>query len=88
MKRFANQQRPDIPLARNVFQLLEIISDTRAVQRVDTLCGDSKFIANGKPDSFLPHIEREYAAARPARFLTVIVSIQIAQLRIIEGITC
>ena len=42
------------------FQLLEIRSNTRALQCLDTLRTDSKFIANGKPNSPFANIEREY----------------------------
>lgn len=88
MEGFADEQRPNIPLAGNVFQLLEIDSNTRALHCLDTLRGDSKFIADGKPNSLLANIEREHSAARPSHPRSFIVAIQIVQLRIIEGITC
>jgi hypothetical protein len=88
MEGFADQQRPDIPLEGNVFQVLEIVSNTRALKCVDALRSNSKFITHGKPNSLLANIEREYTATRLARSRKLILSIQIVQLRIIEGIAC
>lgn len=83
MEGAADEQRPDIPMAGNFFQLLEIGSYTGALQRLDTLRSDSKFIAYGEPNSLFAYIEREYPAERRTRFRSFIASIQIVQLRII-----
>src|SRR4051794_6815274 len=59
MEGFADQKRPYIPLEGNVFQVLEIVSNTRALQCVDTLRSDSKLIAHRKPNSLFADVERE-----------------------------
>jgi hypothetical protein len=84
VKGLAHQQTPDVPAASNFFQLLEISSNTGALQRLEALRGYSKLVSNREPNSLLADIKRQHTSARRAQARNLTVWIAALQLRIIE----
>ncbi len=56
VERRADEQAGGVPLPGNLFQLLEILSNTRSFERCEALRSDPKLIANREPNPFLAYI--------------------------------